>query len=112
MATPKKPSAAQAKFIRAILNRGTTNVPGPALFSDRDGITAGGNTLESTKARGWVRRSERRGVAYWSVTANGCVAVGVRRIYCPLTGCDVAHEFEAEMDQHVLTPHTATTASL
>lgn len=70
----RKPSQAQARLIAAILKRGATDVPGPELFHARRGIEAALSTLTTCQERGWVKREERDGVAFWTVTPNGRAA--------------------------------------
>jgi hypothetical protein len=38
------------------------------------------------------------------------MAIITHRVHCPLYGCDVATEYEAEMDHHVLQPHSKDNA--
>lgn len=78
-----KPSTAQSKFINAIIKRGGANVPGPVLFSSQGGVTVNGNTLQSVQDRGWVRRDERVGVAYWTVTGPGRDAITEKKTDTP-----------------------------
>ncbi len=63
--TAAKPTAAQLRFILEIVRRGGTDVAGSRLFKHFDAATS---TIEACKRRGWVRRDERGGGAYWSAT--------------------------------------------